>query len=1171
MIRLKRRGLLKLAALAAAAVAPPTWAQEAPIPFKQWKTQWKLGEIGGKTDILKAKVVPSICPYCSMGCSIDVYNVGGKIVYTRGSPESYINWGALCPKGQAAFQLVESGRRVLYPLVRTGPKPPPEEILAARTWDELVAVVKKYPPQWRPATWDEALRYIAQKTTQILDQHRKTTGTPNQPDGTYYKGAETPIQIIGSSALTNEEAYLVAKLAVYLGTTNLDSQYRKCHSSTVTALALTYGFGAETASIEDVAHADVVLFFSNPAEAHPLSFAYFAKAKERGAIFIVCDPRFSRTATYADLWVPFRSGSDTALLNYILYYAFFERNPPIDQLDAFKAEMDRWNVTWEDLEDLKAVIREYPAEVVSRISGVPVEKLRKMAELYVENSGVVSGHRRHGVIQWAMGFTQHTDSTLSIIRAAAIVQLLLGNVGYVGGGTHPFRGHSNVQGATDVQGNGMGGLPGYYSNPMTPLSVRVYQDWKLQGMPDAWNWEVPTWARDKPPFSLIERPERGRTDINKALQVYSFYGWRRLELAWGLFCGTLPEDDPENGRAICDFPLGIGNSEVSFMRRALEGRIRAAFIFAENPAVTNPNSRLAMAALASLDLLVVSDIFETETAWFADVLLPAASFAEKDGSRTNGNRVIQWSFKAVNPRGDSRPDYWIIVKLFEYLVGAGAVLLPSRLVGVGFERVVFRRGGRLVHVYDRPVVREATWDYRGGTGTATPAGTHEAEANPRLIHREINFAMLIYQGIWNPIKDEYTAMRRSNILRRPGEIDGTFSSSFQYYKDWGWSWPMNVRSMYNLRSLEAQLGRAEKVVAAGREWTVTGETGEILDEFTGEYRPFSVPGHNYFIPKIFKRRLSGVADLFGGVDLVRLVREGRPVFLGRFVVEEDGQVKTLTYEEYAARTGMKYLWANDTVYIDEEAQSIAKAALKRPFFSGSPYREAKPMMDQFKAELRRAYESTGDIAQAVRQVMERFGRWYPGYNFQWPIHTEPVEGPDIELQLEYPTIAWLHPHNLKVLFEEPDIVRGKPVGVAHDPKDLEDVPGELVVVTSHRLTEHFHSGAMTRNVPYLAELVPEPYAQIPEPLAQKLGIKSGDHITIETARGTIKMRALVSRAERHVSVGGRELPVVSLVWSFGFAGAVTGPAANLLSPDLIDPITSIQESKAWLGKVRKAV
>jgi formate dehydrogenase major subunit len=597
-IQLSRRKLLKLTALASAALALPALGQGV-TQIGRGRTSYALGQIGGKTEIVAASSVPVICTYCSMGCSIDFYVAGNNIVWTSGSPDSYINWGALCPKGKAAFQLVDNELRVLQPMIRTGPKPPPDEILSANTWDELVAVVKKYPPQWRPATWEEALSYIASRISNILNSWRASTGQPKQKDGYYYLGAQVPIQIIGSSILTNEEAYLSKKLAVFLGTNNMDSQYRKCHSSTVSSLAVTYGWGAETASIEDVALADVVLFFSSPAEAHPLSFNYFLKGKkERGTIFITFDPRYSRTAMMSDIWVPFRSGTDAAVLLYILHYAFFERNPPIDQLPEFQSLMSRWNITGDDLADLKQLVQSYTAQEVSRITGVSPDLLRQVASIYVENSGVVTGHKKHGIIQWAMGFTQHTNATINIIRAAAIVQLLLGNVGYPGGGAHPFRGHSNVQGATDLQGQGNTGLPGYHSVPGSSTLVRIYQDWKLQGMPDAWNWEIPDWAQEVVGSS---KPQRGAADLTKVLQVYDFYGWRRLELAWGVFCGTVPQDDPINGVVVCDLPVGAGSTEITFVRNALAGSIKAALIFGENPAISNPNSKLVMAALASLD------------------------------------------------------------------------------------------------------------------------------------------------------------------------------------------------------------------------------------------------------------------------------------------------------------------------------------------------------------------------------------------------------------------------------------------------------------------------------------------------------------------------------------------------------------------------------------------
>jgi formate dehydrogenase major subunit len=862
---------------------------------------------------------------------------------------------------------------------------------------------------------------------------------------------------------------------------------------------------------------------------------HFLKAKkERGTILIVFDPRYSRTAALADIWVPFRSGTETAILLYILHYAFFERKPPIDELDEFKRLKSRWNVTDGDLADLKELLKDYSAENVSRITGVPVDLLRTVAQIFVENSGVVTGHKRHGMIQWAMGLTQHTNATVNIIRAVAIVQLLLGNVGYPGGGLHAFRGWSNVQGCTDVQ-CGPGVLPGYHPAPASPDDVRKYQKWKLGGMP----------------------PD------------FKFYGWRRLELAWGLFCGTIPEDDPDNGIVVCDLPLGPGATEITFPRRALAGEIKAAFIFGENVAVTNPNAKLIMAALASLDFLVVSDIFESETAWFADVLLPAASFAEKEGTRTTTSRVIQWTYRAVPPKGDSRPEYWIVTKLYQYLRRHGAILLPSEAAGIKSESVKFKRGGTVVLVYERPLKPDASWDYSGGAGRSAPISPMEAEANPRIINKEINFAVLIYHGIYDPVRDEFTTMRKSTRIRLPGEIDGAFSQKFGIYKDWGWSWPMNVRVLYCSDALSVMFGIVDKVQAAGKVWEVTGETGEWIDETTGEYVPAFVPGHGFGAPpKTYKRKLSGIADVFGGLDVIHFVRTGEAKVPGKFVVEEGGEVKVLSYDEFVARTGWRYLWANDTLYWD--AETLKKASLKYPYFKGGDWRSFKPTYQRMRELLRKYYEETKSLREATLRVISEMGGWYAGYNFQWPIHTEPAEAPVPELAIEYPTLAWINPHNLMVLKEEPDIVRGKNVGVALTPDDLKDLPGELVVITSNRLTEHWHSGQLSRNLPYLAELVPEPFVFVPRRLAERLGIKSGDYVDVITLRGSVRMRAYVTDGIAYLKIDGREIPVISVVWSFSFLGRVTGPQGNFLTPDVGDVITTIQESKAWIGKIKRA-
>ncbi|MFN4046105.1 MAG: molybdopterin oxidoreductase family protein, partial [Acidilobaceae archaeon] len=752
-MRVSRRGFLKTVASATLLASMGVPAEALQIA----EIRYPLGSIAKRPEIRLAKVTSATCLYCAVTCNLLIYSFNGKVLYVSGDPESSINAGRACPKGLALAQMFDNPGRVLRPRIRTGPKPPVDKILDAKSWDELLGIVKQYPPNWKEVSWEEALDYIASKIKKVLDGWRDKTGQPKREDGYYYTGAAVPVQFIGSSVMVNEPGYLNKKLATYVGSANMDSQYRKCHSSTVASLAATLGWGAETATFDELPSSGVVLFFSSPAEAHPVSMSFFMEAKRKGAILIVFDPRFSRTAMVADIWAPFRSGTETAILNYILHYAFFERRPPIDELEEFKRLMkEYWNITSEDLADLKEMLKEYNAEEVSRITGVPVDILKLVAEIYVENSGVVTNHKKHGAIQWAMGMTQHTNATINIIRAASVVNILLGNTPYVGGGLHPFRGWSNVQGCTDVQGAGNAALPGYHGHPASAAEVRLYQDWKLQGFPDPWSWEIPDWI---PGFEALKAAkEKGKVNTAKIMQWYKFYGWRRMELTWGVFCGTDPETNPEKGTVICDFPFGAGATEITFVRRALAGEIKAAFIFGENPAITSPNTKLVFAALASLDTLVVSDIFESETAWFADVLLPAAlTFGESEGTKTQTARIVMWSYKAREPIGDARPDYWIITRIAERLAKEGVIKLPSQVYGKKSEKIVVRRGGGLVELYERPVDPMASWDYRGGTGASKPVGSFESEVNPRLINKEINFAVLIYDGMYNPVKDEFTS------------------------------------------------------------------------------------------------------------------------------------------------------------------------------------------------------------------------------------------------------------------------------------------------------------------------------------------------------------------------------------------------------------------------------
>jgi len=501
-------------------------------------------------------------------------------------------------------------------------------------------------------------------------------------------------------------------------------------------------------------------------------------------------------------------------------------------------------------------------------------------------------------------------------------------------------------------------------------------------MPDAWSWTVPEWARQR--FTTTAPDAGGRTSPRCYKSTSSMDG---AGSSWRGACSAAqcPRTIRKTGRWSATSPWAQVGTEITFPRRALSGEIKAAFIFGENPAVTNPNAKIIMAGLAALDLLVVSEIFETETAWFADVLLPAASFAEKEGTRTNGNRVIQWAYRAVPPKGDSRPEYWIITRLYHHLRRAGAVRLPSEVAGVKSEKVKFRKGGKLIFVYERPLRPDAAWDYAGGAGKSAPISPIEAEVNPRIINKEINITALIYQGIYDPIRDEFTTMRRVAQLRRPGEIDGIFSQEFGVYKDWGWAWPANVRLAYNYDSLKAVLGRTDKVYAAGKEWEVTGEAGEWIDEVTGEYRPAYIPGHNFWVPRSFKRKLSGIADIFGGLDIMHFVKTGEVRLLGKFVVEESGEVKVLTYDEFVSKTGWRYLWANDTLYWDHDTTSL-RAAVKRPFFSGGDWRSFKQNYQKMRDLLAQYYQADWQSEGGDAEGYRRDGRLVQG--LQLPVaHT----------------------------------------------------------------------------------------------------------------------------------------------------------------------------------------
>jgi formate dehydrogenase major subunit len=333
----------------------------------------------------------SVCTHCSVGCTVEAEVQNG--VWTGQEPgwDSPFNLGAHCAKGAAVRESAHNDRRLKYPM-------------------------KMVDGQWQKVSWQQAINEIGDKMLQIREE--------SGPDSVYW---------LGSAKFSNEQAYLFRKFTAYWGTNNVDHQARICHSTTVAGVANTWGYGAMTNSYNDI-HKSKAIFLigGNPAEAHPVSLLHILKAKEENnAPVIVCDPRFTRTAAHADEYVRFRPGSDVALVWGILWHIFENRwedkefiRTRVYGMDEIREEVARWD----------------PAEV-ERVTGAPGAQLERVARTLANN--------RPGTVIWCMGGTQHTNGNNNT-RAYCILQLALGNMGVSGGGTNIFRGHCNVQGATDL-------------------------------------------------------------------------------------------------------------------------------------------------------------------------------------------------------------------------------------------------------------------------------------------------------------------------------------------------------------------------------------------------------------------------------------------------------------------------------------------------------------------------------------------------------------------------------------------------------------------------------------------------------------------------------------------------------------------------------------------------
>ncbi|WP_101068622.1 formate dehydrogenase subunit alpha [Roseovarius salinarum] len=505
------------------------------------------------------ETVKSVCTHCSVGCTVIAEVRDGVWVGQEPGWDSPFNLGAHCAKGASVREHAHGERRLKYPM-------------------------KKEGGEWKRISWEQAINEIGDGMTQIRDE--------SGPDSVYW---------LGSAKHNNEQAYLFRKFAAYWGTNNVDHQARICHSTTVAGVANTWGYGAMTNSYNDIHNSKAIFVIGgNPAEAHPVSLLHVLKAKEQNnAPLIVCDPRFTRTAAHADEYVRLRPGSDVPLVWGLLWHIF--ENGWEDK------EFIRTRV-W-GMDQIKEEVARWAPDEVERVTGVPGSQLERVARTLVNN--------RPGTVIWCMGGTQHTTGNNNT-RAYCILQLALGNMGVSGGGTNIFRGHDNVQGATDL-GVLSHTLPGYYG-----LSKGAWGHWAR-----VWD-EDPDWLAGR--FAKVS----GKDGKEKSLQNLKGIPVSR----W--IDGVL--EDPEN----MDNP----------------NKVRAMVLWghAPNSQTRGPEMKKAM---EMLDMLVVIDPYPTVSAVMHDrtdgvYLLPAATQFETRGSVTASNRSLQWRDKIVDPLFEAKPDQEII-------------------------------------------------------------------------------------------------------------------------------------------------------------------------------------------------------------------------------------------------------------------------------------------------------------------------------------------------------------------------------------------------------------------------------------------------------------------------------------------------------------------------------
>lgn len=808
----------------------------------------------------------------------------------------------------------------------------------------------------------------------------------------------------------------------------------------------SFGRGAMTNSWSDLQNSQVFLIAgSNCAENHPIAMRWINRAKEKGAKVIVVDPRFTRTASQADIFAQIRPGTDIAYLGAIIRYIIENKVYDEDYLKnntnallklskdykfeegifsgfdpkSNKYGTDSWSYQLgEDNKPLKAnafddpdcvlsKIKEhyfrYTFETAEKITGIPAAKIEEIADAFCK--------ARPGSILYALGMTQHTTAVQGI-RAYAVIQLLLGNIGKAGGGINALRGEPNVQGSTDMA-NLFNSLPGYLPHPIS--TDKTLRDYLVRNGS----------AQEKPIVALL-KAWFGENATKENDYNFSY----------------LPKNNPATNATM-----------VKVFELMEKGQFKLLFNFGSNSLVSIANRQLVRSALRKIDMLVVSDLYEIETAQFwrepgvnpkdiqtEVIMFPAAFVYEKAGSLTNSSRWIQWKDAAIKPLGESKPDLDIIDALFKRI--------RNLYAGSAAEK-------------DAPILK-ARWDY--GEEPSALKVLQELNGYDETIGKllptlagylnapvgSVSTGCWIYAGVTG----------NGNLAARRKNDD---PSGLGLYTGWSFAWPGNIRILYNRASCDAQgqpLDPKRKLVwwdAANKVWT--GNDGaDVVDKTKGPDTPEGMQS--------FRMNPEGVGRLFAAK-----YTSGMPV---------------------------------------------------TPAADGQPLIGVRPAGLCVDGPIPEFYEPTESPTENL-------------------LHPKVSTSPTAIVPSAFPEIQ----------------KRGK----------AEDYP---YVLTTYGVVEHFCAGGITRNIPWLNELMPEPFAEISKNLAQKIGVKEGDKVEVSSARGKVTVRCLVTDRLQTYKTNGKDTETIGMPWSWGFASLSPGPSTNELTIAALDPGAGTPETKVCLVNIRRA-